>query len=139
LAFNEWQSNPSAEHEVNLTPLIDVSLVLVVMLLLATPLAFESNIKVRTSPETAQAAQVSDQDELIEIRILQDDRVRINRKTVERGELQGVLRPMLEVSVSRRVSLSCAQGVSHGQFVGVMDVAKYCGATDIAVVERKKR
>ena len=48
MAFTPWQ-NKTREHEVNLTPLIDVSLVLVVMLLLATPLAFESSIKVRAT------------------------------------------------------------------------------------------
>jgi len=121
------------------TPLIDVSLVLVVMLLLATPLAFESSIKVRTARETAQAAENQDQDEIIEIRVLQGHKVSINRETVERDEMEGVLRPMLQASVSRRVSLTCARGVTHGEFVGAMDIAKFCGATDIAVVERKRR
>jgi len=139
LAFNGWRSDPSANHEVNLTPLIDVSLVLVVMLLLATPLAFESNIKVRTTRETAQAAQTEDQDEMIEIRVLQNHRVQVNRETIDREELESILRPMLEASVTRRVSLSCAHGVTHGDFVNAMDTAKFCGATDIAVVERKRR
>ena len=122
-----------------MTPLIDVSLVLVVMLLLATPLAFESNIKVRTAQETAQAAATPDQNERIEIRILKGDRVRVNRTTVAREEMEGVLRPLLEKSVRRQVSLSCERGVTHGAFVGAMDIAKYCGATDIAVVESKRR
>ena len=108
------QKKLSAEHEVNLTPLIDVALVLVVMLLLATPLAFESSIKVSTSPETAQAAETPDQNELIEIRVFADDRVRINRTMVARADMENVLRPMLEASVRRQVTLSAEKGVTHG-------------------------
>ncbi len=139
MSRNSWKSETSAQHEVNVTPLIDVSLVLVVMLLLATPLAFESNIKVRTAQETAQAAETPDQNERIEIRVLSDDRVRVNTTTVTREEMEGVLRPLLEQSVRRQVALSCARGVTHGAFVSAMDVAKFCGATDIAVVESKRR
>ena len=36
-----------------MTPLIDVSLVLVVILMVATPLAFQSSIAVRTRPRAA--------------------------------------------------------------------------------------
>lgn len=139
LRFNDWNSEPSVQHEVNMTPLIDVALVLVVMLLIATPLAFESSIKVSSSAETAQSAETQDQNELIEIRVFADDRVRVNRTTIARADLENVLRPMLEASVRRQVSLSAEKGVTHGAFVGVMDVAKYCGATDIAVVESGRR
>ena len=41
-------------NEINMTPLIDVSLVLVVMLLLATPLAFESSIAIKKAMDSAK-------------------------------------------------------------------------------------
>ena len=139
MAFTSWKDNTSGEHEVNLTPLIDVSLVLVVMLMLTSPLAFESSIKVRASQQTAQAAAQDDQDEMIEIFVLADGHVRINRSKVPREQMEMILRPMLEKSVRRRVMIGCDVGVTHGDFVGAMDTAKMCGATDIAVVERQPR
>ena len=65
--FGRWRSSEDNGHEINLTPLIDVSLVLVVMLLLATPLAFESSINVNKGETTAQESEATDQDERIEI------------------------------------------------------------------------
>ena len=47
-------------HEINVVPLIDVSLVLVVILMLLTPLAFESNIAVhRTQAAPTESVSCS--------------------------------------------------------------------------------
>ena len=54
-------------YEINMTPLIDVSLVLVVMLLLATPLALESSLGVRNSKKSARAADDKSKQERVEI------------------------------------------------------------------------
>ena len=53
------QTDEEGMSDVNMTPLIDVSLVLVVILLLATPLAFESSFGVRkaTSRKTPRKAR----------------------------------------------------------------------------------
>jgi len=130
------QKEGSGMHEVNMTPLIDVSLVLVVMLLLATPLAFESSIAVRKARKSAKAAEIKKIDERIELNVVSEDSVRVNRDLVDRGKLQMVLRPLLEESTSRVVVVECEAGVSHGTFVYVLDQAKMCGASEIAVSGR---
>ncbi|MDH3215445.1 MAG: biopolymer transporter ExbD [Candidatus Krumholzibacteria bacterium] len=120
-------------HEVNMTPLIDVSLVLVVMLLLATPLAFESSIGVRKTDKTASAAKEQSKDERVELQIVSDDSVRVNRAMVSRSELIGTLRPLIESSTDGLVVIACKDRVSHGAFVNVLDQAKVCGAGQIAI------
>lgn len=125
-----------SNHDVNVTPLIDVSLVLVVMLLLTTPLAFESSIDVRNAAEAAKKAKEQERDPRVEIVLVSDDAVRVNRATVARAELAGTLRPLIEASEQRSVVVSCRDGVTHGAFVDVLDQAKMCGAGEIAVVAR---
>ena len=126
---------PSGEgnNEVNMTPLIDVSLVLVVMLLLTTPLAFESSIMVRKSEQTAAKAEKKNDDERIELRVMSADAVRVNRVVVPRDDLIDTLRPLLDADVSPVVVIGCEDGVSHGTFVDVLDRAKVAGALEIAV------
>jgi len=125
------------EGQVNLTPLIDVSLVLVVILMLATPLAFESSIAVRRSESQAQRAPKKEKVEYVEISVVSEDSVRVNRQTVSHAQLIDTLRPMLDESVRRQVMVTCQAGVSHGAFVDVLDLAKLSGAGDIAVVGRR--
>jgi biopolymer transport protein ExbD len=123
----------SGIHEINMTPLIDVSLVLVVMLLLATPLALESSISVRDARKSAQKAEKKKIEERIELHVVSEDSVRVNRELVSRQMLHMTLRPMIEQATSRVVFVQCEEGVSHGAFVDVLDQAKVCGATEIAV------
>jgi len=116
-----------------MTPLIDVSLVLVVMLLLATPLAFESNIAVKQARAAATAAEKQEPVERVEVRIVDDEHVRVNRREIPRAELGEALTPLLLGESPPPVVVSCAGNVTHGTFVGVLDQAKFSGAAEIAV------
>jgi biopolymer transport protein ExbD len=123
-------------HEINMTPLIDVSLVLVVMLLLLTPLAFESSIAVRKAVASAKASEKKLKEERIEISVISGDSILVNRDTVPRSELSGVLGPMLKDRADRRVVIECGDQIKHGVFVDVLDQVKLCGAGEIAVLGR---
>lgn len=126
----------SDEVGINMTPLIDVSLVLVVILLLAAPLAFEASIGVNQTQARAKQAKQEEKREFIELSVVSEDSVRVNRLLVARENLPFTLQPLIERSAERQVLLSCADGVSHGTFVDVLDVAKCAGASEIAVVGR---
>lgn len=121
-------------RDTNLTPLIDVSLVLVVILLLATPLAFESSIAVRKSATSGSQATVKKETSQVELYVLDDAMVRVNRKVVQRADLTAVLQAMFLQNPSRRVTIRCKDNVSHGAFVNVLDQAKVSGATELAVM-----
>ncbi len=123
-------------HDVNLTPLIDVSLVLVVILMVAMPLAFQSSIAVRQASASGRKAPVESEAERIEIEIPDNELVVVNRTELPREMLAEQLGPLLAQSSTGRVIVRCAPGVAHGIFVGVLDEAKQLGAGEIAVVGR---
>ena len=119
--------------EPNMTPLIDVSLVLVVILMVATPLAFQSSISVQRAAQAARRAAIIANAERIEITIITSETVIVNRNEVPRSTLPALLKPLLDASATKVVVVRCEAGVSHGTFVGVLDDAKACGAAQIAV------
>lgn len=136
MAMKSFNKDTAANCDVNMTPLIDVSLVLVVMLILATPLAFESRIDVSSAAKTGQQAKEEKPSERIEIIIESDDKVTVNQTPVNRAALQSALQPLLASSVDHGVFVGCGPKVSHGAFVDVLDQAKQSGATDIAVFDK---
>ncbi len=121
--------------EINTTPLIDVSLVLVVILLLATPLAFESSFGVRQGAALAKPAVTADLIDRVELAVTGEDRVEVDGRAVAVDQLAGALRPLLRPGSRREVAVSCADQVSHGAFVRVLDIAKLSGAGTITVAE----
>ena len=130
----EMDEGPLAE--VNTTPLIDVSLVLVVILLLATPLAFESSFGVRQGDRLAKPGVVEDVQDRVELAITGENRVEVNGRSVAVEQLAGALQPLFASGASRDVAVSCVDQISHGAFVRVLDIAKLNGAANIAVAEK---
>jgi biopolymer transport protein ExbD len=126
--------NPESIFEPNMTPLIDVCLVLVVILMVATPMAFQSSIGVQKAAKAGKAAAIAAKSERVEISIVSADTVTVNRTTVVRKDLPLLLKPLLQLSSTKTVIVHCADNVPHGAFVGVLDEAKQCGAAQIAVV-----
>lgn len=125
---------PEGIHEVNMTPLIDVSLVLVVILMITTPMAFQSGIQIRNAAQSGKASAEKVRTERIEITVVSPDSVIVNRNYVSRAGLSGMLKPLLEVSATKTVVVRCNDNVPHGSFVSVLDEAKSCGASQIAVI-----
>lgn len=126
--------NPESIHEPNMTPLIDVSLVLVVILMVATPMAFQSSIGVQKAAQAGKAAALAAKAERVEITILSADSVTVNRTSIPRKDMGVLLKPLIQLSQNKTVIVHCADSVPHGAFVGVLDEAKQCGAANIAVV-----
>jgi biopolymer transport protein ExbD len=121
-------------YEPNMTPLIDVSLVLVVILMVATPLAFQSSIAVHGASRSGKTAAEQAKVERIELVVRADGRVQVNRATAPRDSLERLLRPLILASPNSVVVLRCDDQVLHGDFVSVLDEARQLGATKIAVV-----
>jgi biopolymer transport protein TolR len=130
------QNGSDGIYDVNMTPLIDVSLVLVVILMVATPLALQSSLALRTAAASGRQAARSARAERVEMAVLADGRVRVNREVVMREYLAAALGPALRESASRLVVVRCEDGVPLGRFVSVLDEAKSLGAGRIAVVGR---
>jgi biopolymer transport protein ExbD len=133
MRWNRVQNEDGTMSEVNMTPLIDVSLVLVVILLLATPLAFESSFGVRKTAATARQASDEKREARIELAIESDATVRVNRTPVAIEELGEAIAPLIAESATGDVTVTCTDGVAHGTFVHVLDVAKLNGAREIAI------
>ena len=125
----------SGINEPNMTPLIDVSLVLVVILMVAMPLALQSGIGVSSASSSGRKAAPSHTDR-VEVSVLSSDSIVVNHTLVRRDALALTLHKVLEESATRQVVVRCADNVPHGDFVSVLDEARAQGAAEIAVAGR---
>ena len=122
--------------EPNMTPLIDVSLVLVVILMVATPLAFQSAIAVRTASSAGRASTVKSDADRIEVSVANDGALTVDGTAIPRGSLEAAIAARLGGSKSRMVVVHVAPDAPHGFMVGVLDDARSAGAAEIALAER---
>jgi biopolymer transport protein TolR len=122
-------------YDVNMTPLIDVSLVLVVILMVAMPMILQSGIAVKNASAKGRSAREQARVERIDVAVISEDSVLVNHQAIGREHLRGALAPLVAASSNGIVVISCADQVTHGTFVDVLDEAKGSGAAQIAVLE----
>jgi biopolymer transport protein ExbD len=134
--FEKNHDKEEGEFQVNMTPLIDVSLVLVVILLLLTPLALESGIWLNDKSADAATETALTTLPLLDVRLISEQAVEVAGQTLAREALLGVLGPLMADRKYRGVSIDCAGFVTHGAFVNVLDQARLSGASEIAVAGR---
>lgn len=130
------QGSDKGIYETNLTPLIDVSLVLVVILLVATPLAFQSSFIVNSATRSARSAARQADEDRVEMTVHANGEFTVNRQRLNAHLLSPALEDALRGSASRLVIVRCEEAVPHGTFVYAIDEARRHGAGRIAVVGR---
>jgi biopolymer transport protein ExbD len=114
----------------NMTPLIDVLLVLIVFFLMTTTFIISSGIKVDLPPG---GAVQSTQDNDAIIVIAQDGTLFYQEERIDVPALRVALGRAQQQRPGVRVVIKADKSVQHGQVVEVMDLAKIVGIERLAI------
>ncbi len=116
--------------EINITPLVDVVLVLLVIFMLTAPV-LQSGIEVSV-PKTKTVKEITQQRMVVTIN--KDQEVFLQDKPVNLADLPTLLaRPGVDPS-QQVIFLEADQRVPFGAFASVMDAVKQAGITHVSIV-----
>ena len=118
--------------EINVTPFVDVMLVLLIIFMVAAPL-LTVGVPVDL-PKTAAGALPTDQDEPLTITIAADGTVQIQTTDVAREALVARLRAIAEARESDRVFLRADGAVSYAEVMEIMGALNAGGFSNIGLV-----
>lgn len=119
--------------EINLTPLVDVSLVLVIIFMAVAPFALQAGIKVLQSKASAQVGKVSVSDS-VQVKLSKEGRLTLNGAEVARDAYSAAVAKALEKSPDKFVIVKADTENRVGQVVGLMDEARQAGALKLALM-----
>jgi len=118
-------------HEINVTPFIDVMLVLLIIFMVAAPLAtVDINVDLPTSAASPQPRP----DEPLYVTVEQDLAVSVGNEKVTHIELGTALDRITEGDKETRVFLRADQAVAYGDLMNVMNLLRMAGYLKIALV-----
>jgi len=123
--------------EVNVVPLADVSLVLLIILMLITPMVMQSMIKVFASRgAVAVEADRTVKEKPLFLEVRPDAYVLNTNPLTSELLLLANLRGELSRKDDRTVIVTAAKGVTHGRMVTALDIAKQAGAEKLSLIKK---
>lgn len=133
MAFGRFPRTPQAKpfSEINVTPLVDVMLVLLVIFILTAPLLTSA---IRLDLPQSKAAQAGEAPESISLSLTSAGDIFLNDKPVTLGALPtelaqiGLQKPQVEIQ------LRADQAVPYGQVLELMGLAQQAGLSRIGFV-----
>ncbi len=126
------RARSAAMSEINVTPFVDVMLVLLIIFMVAAPL-LTVGVPVKL-PETAAAALPSEQEEPLTITLTADGRIVLQSTETAPGALMGKLRAIAAERDSDKIFLRADADVPYGQVARVMGALNAGGFRNIALV-----
>jgi biopolymer transport protein ExbD len=118
-------------HEINVTPFIDVILVLLIIFMIAAPLA-TVDIGVDLPAASAQASPRPDKPLFLTLK--SDLSLAVGEDTVSRAELAGALDKASDGDKQKRVFLRADKAVPYGAVMGLMNELRDAGYLHVALV-----
>ncbi len=118
-------------HEINVTPFIDVILVLLIIFMVAAPL---STVDLPIDLPTSSATPQKKPDKPTYVSIRPDLTLAIGENSVKRVDLVSSLDAMADTNKDRIIFLRADRSVPYGELMGVLEMLRVGGYTKIKLV-----
>ena len=125
------------KSDINVTPLVDVMLVLLIIMMLVAPMLQQGvSVKLPTAENTIDKPEQQGQTVLA---ISKDKSIYLNAKPVQDNDLTRRVSELLENKTDKIVLIKADEEVEYSAVMNAMDQLRQAGIEDIGLITERKR
>ena len=126
-------SGGAMRSDINVTPLVDVVLVLLIIFMVITPIV-QMGYLVKVPPKAPDNLPPSAVNDQIILRLMADNRILINKDPVDLASFPQRIREILHGNTSKMVFFSGSRDVDYETTIKFLDMARTSGAKNIGII-----
>ena len=131
-------SGKGPKSDINITPYIDILLVLLIIFMVITPVRqMDLTIKVPNSADDLPAGAIDPS--VIVVSIDETSRISVNSDVTNISELQGKLQKIYSERSNKNMFVSASAKLPYSDVVRIIDIAKGAGVGDIGLITEEIR
>ena len=126
------------KSDINVTPLVDVMLVLLIIMMIVAPL-LQKGVDVKLPTATNPVPKPETQDQTV-VAVTADGRLHLNSREVPEGELAQRVTEVLETKKEKIVLIKADEDAQYGRVMAAMDALRKAQIEDMGLItERRAR
>ncbi len=123
----------SLRSDINVTPLVDVVLVLLIIFMVITPVV-QMGYLVKVPPKAPPGLPPSAVNDQIILRLMPDNRILINKDDVPADQFPQRIRDLMHGNTSKMIFFAGSRDVDYESTMKFLDVARANGAKNIGII-----
>jgi biopolymer transport protein ExbD len=130
------QANRTLNCEINVTPLVDVMLVVLIIFMVVTPM-LQKGIGVDLPRARNVAAVSEDKSQILVVVLQENERLFLDTDPIDRASLGTVLRMRYEANPGLQLQIKADRGVRYGDVKRILQAGREAGFRGAALIARE--
>ena len=130
-------SHAALNADINVTPLVDVCLVLLIIFMVVTPM-LQKGVPVNL-PVTEEPEKTPDTEKQLQISVKSDKTVYVGPNAVRKDEVKNILQDIQQRTPDREVAVKGDRTAMYGDVLDVLKACRDVGFNDVGLIAQPKK